>query len=231
MSSEAIKVGVLVVGGGIQLLDLAAVDVLGSCDPSYLKALGLPDALMSKARPVELLYIAESGAGSNGALTSNGHILITHSFEDAGKLDYLVIPGPAPTYVTTPAEQEFIRAKFAEVSAVLTVCTGIIPALQSGILAGQRATAPRGMIPLLKQQAPDVEWVEKRWTTSENGKLWSSGAVTNGTDMLAAFVRESGAISPEIGNIICSMHDIGDRPQAYGSDLPAGFDAAAPPPS
>lgn len=136
-------------------------------------------------------------------------------------MDYLVIPGPAPNYVTTPAEQEFIRAQFAEVSAILTVCTGIIPAVQSGIVAGQRATAPRGLIPLMKQQAPDVEWVEKRWTTNENGRLWSSGAVTNGTDMMAAFVREAGVVAPEIGNVICVMHDIGDRPQEYGSELPA----------
>lgn len=73
----------------------------------------------------------------------------------------------------------------------------------------------------MKQKAPDVEWVEKRWTTNENGKLWSSGAVTNGTDMMAAFVREAGVIAPEIGNVICMMHDIGDRSQEYGSELPA----------
>lgn len=134
-------------------------------------------------------------------------------------MDYLVIPGPDPRYVTTPAEQEFIRAKYAEVSAVLTVCTGIMPALQSGIIAG-RATAPRAMLPFLSQVAPDVEWVDKRWTTSDDGKLWSSGAVTNGLDMMAAFVREAGVIEPEIGNIICSIHDIGNRPQEYDTDLP-----------
>lgn len=79
MSTEALKVGVLLVSGGVQLLDLAAIDVLGSCDPGYLKNAGLPDALLSKARPVEILYIAESGVGSNATLTSNGNILITVS--------------------------------------------------------------------------------------------------------------------------------------------------------
>lgn len=79
MSTEALKVGVLLVSGGVQLLDLAAIDVLGSCDPGYLKDAGLPDALLSKARPVEILYIAESGVGSNATLTSNGNILITVS--------------------------------------------------------------------------------------------------------------------------------------------------------
>lgn len=79
MTTEVLKAGVLLVGGGVQLLDLAAVDVLGSCDPGYLKAAGLPDALLSKARPVEILYIAESGVGSNAPLTSNGNILITVS--------------------------------------------------------------------------------------------------------------------------------------------------------
>ena len=46
-------------------------------------------------------------------------------------------------YVATPAEQAFIRKQASEASAVLTICSGILPALQSGILAGKRATAPR----------------------------------------------------------------------------------------
>lgn len=227
MSGEALKVGVLVVGGGVQLLDLASCDVLSSCDADYLKICGLPqtDALISKAKRIDILYIAESGVGPHEKLTliSNGNIVITHSFETAGKLDYLVIPGPDPKYVATPAELEFIRAKNAEVSAILTVCTGIMPALQSGILAGQRATAPRAMIPILKQMAPNVEWVDKRWTTSEDGKLWSSGAVTNGIEMMATFVREAGVIAPEIGNIICLIHDIGNRSQEYDAELPEIF--------
>lgn len=247
MSGEALKVGVLVVRGGVQLLDLASCDVLSSCDPGYLKVSGLPltDDLLSKAKRVEILYIAESGVGPHETLTliSNGNIVITvsdgvethcrnypnnigfnqHSFETAGKLDYLVIPGPDPKYVATPAEQDFIRAKYAEVSAVLTVCSGIMPALQSGIIAGHRATAPRAMIPFLKQVSPNVEWVDKRWTTSEDGKVWSSGAVTNGLDMMAAFVREAGVIAPEIGNIVCLIHDIGNRSQQYDTELPDIF--------
>lgn len=251
MSGEALKVGVLVVGGGVQLLDLASCDVLSSCDPSYLKIGGLPqmEALLPKAKRIDILYISESGPGPHEKLTlvSNGNIVITvsgstlmtstlqkrtypnnigfkqHSFETAGKLDYLVIPGPDPKYVTTPAEQEFIRAKNAEVRAVMTVCTGILPALQSGIILGQRATAPRAIIPFLKQVAPDAEWVDKRWTTSEDGRLWTSGSVTNGIDMMAAFVREAGVIAPEIGNIICLIHDIGNRSQEYDTELPDIF--------
>ena len=79
MSGETIKVGVLIVNCGVQLLDLAAVDVLGSCDPQYLKSCSIPDAIVSKSRPVEVLYIAESGAGSNAPVTSNGKILVTVS--------------------------------------------------------------------------------------------------------------------------------------------------------
>ena len=98
---------------------------------------------------------------------------------------------------------------------MLTVCTGILPALQSGIIAGKRATAPRGVLPMLKKLAPDVEWVDKRWTSSEDGKLWSSGGVTNGTDMMAAFLRETSVVAPEVVGLVCALTDVGDRAQDY----------------
>lgn len=40
----------------------------------------------------------------------------------------------------------------------------------------------------MREQAPEVNWVEKRWV--RDGKLWTSGSVLNGTDMMRAFGRE-----------------------------------------
>ena len=72
---------------------------------------------------------------------------------------------------------------------------------------------------MLRKLAPDVEWVDKRWTKSDDGRFWSSGAVTNGTDMMAAFLRETGIIVPEVADIVCALTDVGDRPQEYGGTI------------
>jgi len=61
--------------------------------------------------------------------------------------------------------------------------------LQAGVLNGYHATGPRGLLPQLKQMAPDVKWEDKRYV--HDGKLWSSGTLLNGMDMMAAFGRET----------------------------------------
>lgn len=63
--------------------------------------------------------------------------------------------------------------------------------LQAGLLSGQTATAPRMLLDMLKQQAPDVKWTEKRWQKSEDGKLWTTGALLSGTDMIRAWAAEN----------------------------------------
>ena len=68
---------------------------------------------------------------------------------------------------------------------------------------------------MLRKLAPDVEWVDKRWTKSDDGRFWSSGAVTNGTDMMAAFLRETGVVAPEVVGLVCALTDVGDRAQDY----------------
>lgn len=91
-------------------------------------------------------------------------------------------------YSLTDGEKAFLRKCNDESTALLFICGGFEAALQAGILQGKTATAPRPMIPMLQQMAPDVKWVTKRW--ANDGKIWTSGALLNGTDMTAAFVRE-----------------------------------------
>lgn len=97
--------------------------------------------------------------------------------------------------------------------ALLTVCTGYLLAVHSGLLKGKTATAPRGLLPMLKVQFPDVEWADRRWT--RDGKLWMSGGVTNGLDMMSAFVRSQW--EPEMVEIVLGMLDVGSRGQEYSA--------------
>lgn len=98
----------------------------------------------------------------------------------------------------------------------MTVCTGVIPVLRSGVLGQKTVTAPRLLIPGLEKEFPDVEFVEKRWW--RDGKVWTSGGVTNGLDMMAAFCRE-GFGEGEGGVVVetvLGMADVGERGQEYG---------------
>jgi transcriptional regulator GlxA family with amidase domain len=93
-----------------------------------------------------------------------------------------------PGYTPTPAELAFIAQSHSTCSAFLTVCGGFLAPQMAGVLAGKTATAPRFMIPQLRQQDPRTTWVEKRFV--RDGKTWTSGALLNGQDMMRAFMRE-----------------------------------------
>jgi transcriptional regulator GlxA family with amidase domain len=92
-------------------------------------------------------------------------------------------------YAMTEGEVSFIK-KCNEVSvASMFICGGMLAALQAGLLDGKTATAPRFMVGQLRKDHPDVQWVEKRW--AHDGKIWTSGALLNGTDMMKAFALET----------------------------------------
>ena len=109
--------------------------------------------------------------------------------------------------------------------ALLSVCTGIFPLFQTGLLAGCRATAPRGILPLLRTSAQDVDWVEKRWVHclmgGEETKIWTSGGITNGLEMTAAFIREwlGGMGKSGLAEIVLDLADVGARGQEYGPEI------------
>jgi transcriptional regulator GlxA family with amidase domain len=98
-------------------------------------------------------------------------------------------------YNINEAEIKFIKKAYEECFAFLTICGGFVAPLQAGLLKGKTATGPRILLEMLRKSNPEVDWVEKRWV--RDGKLWSSGALLNGNDMVAAFMRETYNSDPE----------------------------------
>jgi transcriptional regulator GlxA family with amidase domain len=92
-------------------------------------------------------------------------------------------------YKLSEAELSYLRKAYEKCSAFITVCGGMMQAHEAGILAGKTATAPRFMIEQLKEQDPRTTWVEKRYV--HDGKLWTSGALFCGVDLMRAFVVET----------------------------------------
>lgn len=60
-----IKVGIIFITEPIQLLDVAPIDILGMMEPSYLRALGLPETFCAKGIDFEYHYVNETGKGPN----------------------------------------------------------------------------------------------------------------------------------------------------------------------
>jgi hypothetical protein len=54
------------------------------------------------------------------------------------------------------------------------------------------------MVEELRKQDPRTTWVEKRFV--RDGKVWTSGALLNGQDMMRAFMMENW---PELSEIGC----------------------------
>ena len=101
----------------------------------------------------------------------------------------------------------------ASVRNLLTVCSGILPVAFSGFLSGKRVTAPLPLVPILQEKVPDATWTKKRWEVDDEGKVWSSGGVTNGIDMMVAFVKKT--FGQELAGLACMLGDIQERSQEY----------------
>ena len=158
-------------------------------------------------------------------------------------LDVLMIPGPDPwKYKSTEAINRFVRGHFESGTDVLTVCTGVYVAGAAGILKGKRATGPRELVPELKQKFPEALWEDKRWVSDGNlwnsgmlpgffcsaswffcyfwirhlnasGADFTEGGITNGQDMVAAYIRDKWA-GPTVEAML-AMAEVGERGQEY----------------
>jgi transcriptional regulator GlxA family with amidase domain len=118
------------------------------------------------------------------------------SFESCPPLDIVLIGAYFPTYTPNEAELAYIRKAHDECTAFLTICGGMMGAALAGVLVGKTATAPRFMVSELQKQQPGTNWVEKRWV--RDGKIWTSGALLNGLDLMKAFMLE---YWPELTNV------------------------------
>ncbi|KAI9873326.1 MAG: hypothetical protein M1830_000541 [Pleopsidium flavum] len=213
-SPTPIVFGVLLLGAGVQLLDVSPVDIFGMLDPAYLRACQLPENVVAQGVDVEFHYITESDEALH-PMTAGAKIGVTDSIHTSPRLTHLLLPGPPPTYTPSPAITHFLTTQLPHLTAFMTVCTGVMPALASGILDGKTVTAPRGLIPMLREKYPGSEFVEKRWV--RDGKVWTSGGVTNGLDMMAGFLREGfqRGKKREVVEVVLGLADVGDRGQEY----------------
>ncbi|KXJ88009.1 hypothetical protein Micbo1qcDRAFT_215360 [Microdochium bolleyi] len=218
-----------------QLLDFACIDIIGSMSASYMAGAAaiVPASVLALAPPVQFYYIGSVQPGSPIATTSSAHILCTHHYTDPavapGKLDIVVVPGPDPFATDLEMDGGAPARWLADQGAsattdVLSVCTGILWCGAAGLLKGKTVCGPRGMGQFIEEQKfgqKELVGHKVRWW--QDGRFWSSGGITNGNDLIAAYCRATPRLFPRpLVEIACEMTDVGDRAQQY-SKSQTGF--------
>ncbi|KAF4510758.1 hypothetical protein G6O67_002626 [Ophiocordyceps sinensis] len=222
--SNKVSIGVFIPNGA-QALDTACADVLGVMSKEYLSA--LPPALrlphlIALAPRVDMAYITTPSQGRDIPLTSGMVLRATHDYTDPdvapGRLDIVIVPGPDPSSEFEEGALEWLRRQAGTPGVdVLSICTGILVCGAAGIIDGREASGPRGLQSEIRRRFPKVRLAGDRYRWVRDGNFWSSGGVTNGNDLMAAYARASSKHWPSsIVELCLMMTDVGDRDQVYG---------------
>ncbi|KAF7714870.1 DJ-1_PfpI domain-containing protein [Penicillium ucsense] len=217
VAPQPLRIGVLLVNC-VQLLDLAALDLLFMTSPEWLADINMPQEILEMGRPCEIYYITREGPNTHAPVTCQLSIQVTHSLKDAavapGALDILFVPGPPPR-VMPPAEEylEYTRQHNSAGTTIMTVCTGALVAAHAGITKGRVATAPRFLIENVKKAFPEAKIWDETLRVTRDGNLWMSGGVTNGHDLVAEYIRMH---YPEpVVNVVLGTADVAPRALKY----------------
>ncbi|KAJ5800939.1 uncharacterized protein N7518_003007 [Penicillium psychrosexuale] len=217
--STPLHIGILLLET-TQLLDLSAIDLLYMTTPEYLTScpLALPQSLISMSRPCKMHYITANTA-TQIHTTSQLSIQPTSSLTDPavspGTLDLVLIPGPSPKSMPPANEYlDFVRAHFEAGTLVLAVCTAAFVAGYAGVADGRRVTAPRLLVPEMRRMFPGADW-DERVRVVRDGNLWTCGGITNGHDLVIAYLRDH--YPAALVNTILAAADITPRPAAYAT--------------
>ncbi|KAI3329447.1 class I glutamine amidotransferase-like protein [Xylariaceae sp. AK1471] len=224
---RVIRIGVFI-PTECQLLDAAGIDIFGSMSYEYLSVLDklVPKAVTDSAPSVQIHYIGSVQAGDKIPMTSNQSVVATNHYSDPevapGKLDIVYVPGPDPFAEFPQGALEWLRKQAAtEGVDILSVCSGIFLCGAAGLLKGKDICGPRGMQEAIVQRGYEPKSMrghELRWI--QDGHFWSSGGVTNGNDLVAAYCRATPKYFPRsLVELVCEQLDVGDRPQEYLKEM------------
>ncbi|KAI0175664.1 class I glutamine amidotransferase-like protein [Hypoxylon sp. FL1284] len=181
----------------------------------------MPKAVVDLAPSVEVRFVGTARAGETIKLTSNESIVATDRYSDAGvapgTLDIVLVPGADPSSTYDKAALDWLAAHGATPGVdVLSVCTGAFLCGEAGLLKGRTACGPRGVQDMIRAKGyGEKELVGHKYRWVQDGNFWSSGGVTNGNDMVAAYCRASARFPDPVVEIVCEMLEVGDRAQAY----------------
>lgn len=131
-------------------------------------------------------------AKSDDLITATGglQVLPDYSFEDAPRVDLVVVPGGFGTRALLDDEEtlDWVRRTSAAAQKTTSVCTGSLVLARAGLAKGKTITTHWGALDLLASIAPDST-VDRERRVVDDGIITSAG-VASGMDM-AFYVVET----------------------------------------
>ena len=131
--------------------------------------------------PFHVFTVAKSQAPVSA--TGGLRVIPHHRFEDAPRIDLLVVPGGFGTRALLDDVEtlEWIRRVARAARQVTSVCTGSLLLAKAGLLEGRRATTHWAALDLLESLASGTT-VERELRVVDDGVISSAG-VASGIDM------------------------------------------------
>jgi transcriptional regulator GlxA family with amidase domain len=148
---------------------------------------GVESRRTTETAPFEVFTVAPS----SGAVRATGGLRVIPDFtyDDAPKIDVLVIPGGFGTrrLLDDPTTISWIQARARESERVASVCTGALLLARAGLLQNSRATTHWGALDLLATIDPSIR-VERAARVVADTIVTSAG-VSAGIDMSLCVVE------------------------------------------
>jgi len=131
-------------------------------------------------------------AKTDDLITATGglQVLPDYSFEDAPRIDLLVVPGGFGTRPLLEDQEalDWVRRTAAKAQKTTSVCTGSMVLARAGLASGKTITTHWGALDLLESLAPDST-IDRQRRVIDDGIITSAG-VASGIDM-AFYLVES----------------------------------------
>src|SRR5215470_5855673 len=110
-------------------------------------------------------------------------VIPDHSFDDAPKLDVVLVPGGQGTRreVNNPVLIEWLRKAGAQCTWVTSVCTGALLLHEAGFAKGKRVTTHFAFVRQLRERGDVTVLDDTRYV--RDGNLLTSAGVSAGVDM------------------------------------------------
>jgi transcriptional regulator GlxA family with amidase domain len=112
-------------------------------------------------------------------------VLPERTFDQAGALDFLIVPGDAGARLAAAKNPRILKFIQAQRGFVASVCTGAFVLAAAGVLQGLAVTTHHQFFDALVEQGVDVQR-NKRWIIHD--AVGTAAGVTSGIDLALALV-------------------------------------------
>ena len=134
------------------------------------------------------IYMIGEKAG-NIKSSAGPAVAVDYTFENAPKLDIVMIPGGMGTRreVNNAPFLASFKSMAEATPHVASICTGSAVLAKTGLIDGLKATTNKRSYKWATSQGEKVKWVaQARWV--EDGKYFTSSGISAGTDMALALI-------------------------------------------